>query len=111
MIALNMLTIGTTAPQFLGMRLVAGRLLSDTRAQDRFDHARTATNENYNALIDTTAAASMGFTPEQAIGKTVILGKSHAHIVGVWPMSILPARGSRRGRHCISTTRTIRGRC
>jgi putative ABC transport system permease protein len=83
MIALNMLTIGTTTPQFLGMRLVAGRLLSDTRAQDRYDHAPTATNENYNALIDTTAAASMGFTPEQAIGKTVILGKSHAHIVGV----------------------------
>ena len=40
-VALNMLTIGAGTPQFLGMRLVAGRLLSDTRALDRYDHRPT----------------------------------------------------------------------
>ena len=65
------------------MRLVAGRLLSDTRALDRSEQSPTAMNVDYNALIDATAAASMGFTPQQAIGKTIILGKGHVHIVGV----------------------------
>jgi putative ABC transport system permease protein len=86
MIALNQLTIGTNTAQFLGMGLVAGRLLSDSRAQDRLDTQEgsgKAANEGHNILIDNTAAASMGFTPQQAVGKTIILGTTHMHIVGV----------------------------
>ncbi|HEX4271153.1 MAG TPA: ABC transporter permease [Rhizomicrobium sp.] len=84
MIALNQLTIGTHAAELLGMRLVAGRYLSDKRAQDQFDpHDDSATGADYNILIDQTAAATIGFSPQQAVGKTIILGNDHAHVVGV----------------------------
>ena len=86
MIALNQLAIGTNTVQLLGTHLVAGRLLSDSRAQDQFDWkggSVTGANEGRNVVIDETAAASLGFTPRQAIGKTMIMAKSHVHIVGV----------------------------
>jgi putative ABC transport system permease protein len=86
MVAMNQLVIGTHMPQFLGMRLVAGRLLSDQRAQDEFDsHGGSATgaNEGRNILIDLTAARNLGFTPRQALGKTLVLGTSHVRIVGI----------------------------
>jgi putative ABC transport system permease protein len=85
-IALNQLVIGTNTVQLLGMRLVAGRLLSEGRAQDQFDaHGGSArgVNEGHNILIDEAAAASFGVTPQQAVGKTIILGTSHVRIVGV----------------------------
>jgi putative ABC transport system permease protein len=86
MIGLNQLTIGTNTAQLMGMRLVAGRFLSDSRAQDRFDmHGDSGKGENdgRNILIDDVAAAALGFTPRQAVGKTIILGKNHVQIVGV----------------------------
>jgi putative ABC transport system permease protein len=85
MIALNRLTIGTDTAQFLGMRLMAGRLLSDRRAQDQFDaHTDSpSADDGRNILIDEAGATSLGFTPQQAVGKTIILGKSHLHIVGI----------------------------
>jgi putative ABC transport system permease protein len=86
MIALNQLTIGTNTAQLMGMRLVAGRYLSDSRAQDQFDRGgtnSTGANEGHNILIDEAAAVSLGFTSQQAVGKTIILGKSHMRIVGV----------------------------
>ena len=85
-IAFNQLTIGANTAQLLGMRLVAGRLLSDSRAQDRFDAhggGGKGINDGHNILIDDTAARSLGFTPQQAVGKTIILGKDHVHIAGV----------------------------
>jgi putative ABC transport system permease protein len=85
MIGLNQLTIGTNAAQLMGMRLVAGRLLSDSRAQDQFTlgDSGKGLNDGHNILIDGVAAASLGFTPQRAVGKTILLGKSHVHIVGV----------------------------
>jgi putative ABC transport system permease protein len=84
-VALNQLSIGTHTAQLLGMRLIAGRMLSDSRAQDAFVQGKSGTGENdgHNILIDDTAAASLGFTAKQAIGKTIILGKNRVHIVGV----------------------------
>ena len=85
-VGLNQLTIGANTAQLLGMRLTAGRLLSDNRAQDQFDAkggSATGANDGHNILIDEAAATSFGFTPQRAIGKTIILGKSHVHIVGV----------------------------
>ena len=86
MIGLNLLTIGTNTAQLMGMRLVAGRLLSDKRTLDQFDahedHA-TGANDGHDVLIDDVAAAALGFTPQQAVGKTIIFGKSHVQIVGV----------------------------
>jgi putative ABC transport system permease protein len=40
-------------------------------------------NEGHNVLINEAAAARMGFTPQQAIGKTVLFGLNHVNIVGV----------------------------
>ena len=86
LIGVNQLKIGTNTAQLMGMRLVAGRLLSDQRGQDQIDgHGDTGkvANDGHNILIDDVAAASMGFTPQQAVGKTIILGKAHVHIAGV----------------------------
>jgi putative ABC transport system permease protein len=84
-IGLNRLIIGTHTAQLLGMRLMAGRLLSNSYAQDQFNAKADSpiANDGRNIFIDEAAAASLGFTPQQAVGKTIILGKSHVHIVGV----------------------------
>jgi len=87
-IELNARVIGANAVQFLGMKLAAGRLLSDKRAQDQVvEGNRTdgvSSNDGHNVLIDETAASRLGLTPQQAIGHTVIYeGKSHLNIVGV----------------------------
>jgi putative ABC transport system permease protein len=86
LIGLNQLTIGTDTAQLMGMRLLAGRFLSDSRAQDQFDGRRIAgrtTIGDFNILIDDVAAASLGFTPQNVVGKTLILGDNRAHVVGV----------------------------
>jgi putative ABC transport system permease protein len=68
------------------MPLVAGRLLSDSRAQDRIDSTadpQSTANDGRNVLIDQAAATSMGFTPQQAVGKTLVFNNTHLQIVGV----------------------------
>jgi putative ABC transport system permease protein len=85
---LNERVIGANAVQFLGMKLVAGRLLSDRRAQDQVDESNKGDiarrNDGHNVLIDEAAAARLGLTPQQAVGKVIIFqGKSHLNIVGV----------------------------
>jgi putative ABC transport system permease protein len=98
MIALNQLAIGTNMTRLLGMRLVAGRPLSDSHAQDQFDWkggSVTGANEGRNILIDEAAAKSLGFTPQQAVGKTIVLAKSHVQIVGV--LANVKFEGAREG--------------
>jgi len=80
---LNVRVIGTHAVNFLGMRLVAGRLLSDNRAQDRVDASQGSVDDGHNILIDESGAARLGLTPQQALGQTIIDGKAHLQIVGV----------------------------
>jgi putative ABC transport system permease protein len=87
-IQLNERVIGTNAAQLLGMKLMAGRLLSDKRALDQVDESNegngAAKNEGHNVLIDQDAAVRLGLTPQQAVGKTIIFQqKSHLNIVGV----------------------------
>jgi len=87
-IQLNERVIGINAIQLLGMKLTAGRLLSDKRAQDQVDESNEGdiarTNDGHNVLVDQGAAARLGLTPQQAVGKTVIFqGKSRLTIVGV----------------------------
>jgi putative ABC transport system permease protein len=87
-IELNERVIGTNAVQLLGMKLVAGRMLSDKRAQDQVDEGNkgdgVSSNDGHNVLIDETAASRLGLTPQQAIGRTIIYEKkSHLNIVGV----------------------------
>jgi putative ABC transport system permease protein len=86
-IELNERVIGINAVRLLSMKLVAGRLLSDKRAQDEVREGNAdgaPANEGHNVLIDEAAASRLGLTPQQAIGKTIIYEKkSHLHIVGV----------------------------
>ncbi len=82
---LNNRVIGTNVVQLLGMNLVAGRLLSDKRAQDQVDTSNfdAPANNGHNILIDEAGAARLGLTAKQALGQTVIDGKAHLQIVGV----------------------------
>ena len=83
-IALNERVIGTNAIQFLGMKLIAGRLLSDKRAQDQVDEGEgVPINNGHNVLIDQAAASRLGLTPQQAVGQTIIFNKNRLNIVGV----------------------------
>jgi putative ABC transport system permease protein len=87
MIMLNEIDASPDIPSVYGMKLIAGRLLSDTRAEDRMYFKGflqlELRNEGHNILINETAAARMGFTPQQAIGKNVLFGLNHVNIVGV----------------------------
>jgi putative ABC transport system permease protein len=83
---LNNRAIGANTVNLLGMKLIAGRLLSDKRAQDRVDFSASAAagvNDGHNILIDESAAAMLGLTVRQALGQTVVATKTHLQIVGV----------------------------
>src|SRR6185295_12072086 len=77
-------------PDFLrvyDMKLLAGRNLSRERGQDIFpERGSKIPNPSGNILITATAARLFGFTPAQAIGKTIFYGNSNkvrSTIVGV----------------------------
>ena len=77
-----------TDPSFSGVYhipLVAGRLLSADRDADKIsnDDDKAASNSGHNILINVAAAERFGYTPEQAIGKTIIVNNSPVHVVGV----------------------------
>ena len=86
-IMLNEIDASPDIPSVYGMKLISGRLLSDARAEDRMYFNEflqpEPRNEGHNVLINEAAAARMGFTPQQAIGKTVLFGLNHVNIVGV----------------------------
>jgi putative ABC transport system permease protein len=91
-VLINTIEISPNLPRVLGMRLIAGRLLSDARANDRMDFGAafagghlnpTPQNEGHNILINASAAARLGFKPQEAVGKTILMFQNHIHIVGV----------------------------
>ena len=87
-VLLNQRVIGTNAIQFLGMKPIAGRLLSDKRAQDGVDTQspagmRVPQNDGHNILVDKAAASRFGLTPQKAIGRVFVLQKTRLNIVGV----------------------------
>jgi putative ABC transport system permease protein len=88
----NQFTINTTIagpdyPAVYGIPLIAGRLLSE-RGADRLNSLAIATggdplNEGRNILINAAAAKRMGFSPQEAVGKTITYNHNHVRIVGV----------------------------
>ena len=73
-------------PQFIdlyGMKLAAGRALTDKRGEDTVINRPDAKNDGHNILINETAARYFGFGVQGAVGKTVIIDKAALHIVGV----------------------------
>jgi putative ABC transport system permease protein len=85
LILLNKIAINPDFPRFYGMRLLAGRELSETRSLDQISSMNSGdpANTGHNILINETAAARLGFTPQQAVGQTVLYNNYPVNIVGV----------------------------
>jgi putative ABC transport system permease protein len=70
-----------------GIPLVAGRLLSADRGADRLHGVGIPggdpLNEGRNVLVNVAAARQLGFSPQQAVGQTILYNRSHTRIVGV----------------------------
>jgi putative ABC transport system permease protein len=82
--------VGPEFPSLYDMRLLAGRLLSAARGEDVFSaypfYGATASRDvdaGRNVLINEAAARRFGYTPEEAIGKTIIAGSGRVNIAGV----------------------------
>lgn len=77
------------SPEFLrvyDIPLIAGRLLSESRETDTLNDNNgfpAPTNEGHNVLLNVAAAARFGYTPQQAIGKTIVYDGYHVNLVGV----------------------------
>ncbi len=75
---LNGVISGPDYPRVYGIPLVSGRLLSSSRPDDRFSKT------GGNVLVNVAGARRLGFTPQTAIGQTIVAdGASGVHIVGV----------------------------
>ncbi|HEV2702365.1 MAG TPA: ABC transporter permease [Steroidobacteraceae bacterium] len=81
----NKIVISPNFPSFYGIPLLAGRLLSATRSLDEYTSTNggNPANTGHNILLNESAAARLGFTPEQAVGKTVLYDNYPMIIVGV----------------------------
>lgn len=92
-VLLNQLVLSPSFTRLYDISVVAGRMLSENRAQDQLAQGFELSNEGHNILINEAAATRLGFTPQQAVGKTILLNNSHVHIVGV--LSNFKFRGAR----------------
>jgi putative ABC transport system permease protein len=70
-----------------GIKILAGRVLSDKRADDVFysimEPDFAAKNEGHNVMVNASLAKALGYAPADIIGKSFIFGKSHMRVVGV----------------------------
>jgi putative ABC transport system permease protein len=80
------LMISPEFPRLYEIPLLAGRLFSTGRGEDTMSNnnfSANPANEGRNVLINASAATLFGYTPQQAIGKTIIYNGNHVNIVGV----------------------------
>lgn len=75
-------------PATYGIPLLAGRLLSAARGSDRLHSMGLLTggdplNEGGDVLVNAAAARQLGFSPRQAVGRTIVYNHNHVRIVGV----------------------------
>jgi putative ABC transport system permease protein len=85
-IDLNWFATDPGYPNVFGIKLLAGRMLSETRGDDRIHSMMPGLdplNEGRSLLINAMAAHRMGWTPEEAVGKTILFNQAHVRIVGV----------------------------
>jgi putative ABC transport system permease protein len=85
-IDLNWIATDPGYPRVFGIKLVAGRMLSETRGDDRIHTMMPGVdplNEGRNLIVNETAAHRMGWTPQEAVGRTILFNQSHVRIVGV----------------------------
>ncbi len=83
-ISLNRLSIDPAFARLYAIPLLAGRMLSPDRAEDVYvDDRDVPANEGHNVMLNAAAAARLGFTPQEAIGKIVTIDMYHVRVVGV----------------------------
>jgi putative ABC transport system permease protein len=83
---INTTIIGPDYPLVYGIPIVAGRLLSADRGADHLHSLGIGgdpLNEGRNVLINAAAAQRLGFSPQQAVGQTLLYNHNHVRIVGV----------------------------
>jgi putative ABC transport system permease protein len=70
-----------------GIKILAGRVLSDHRSDDEFyneaDENYQARNEGHNVMVNAALARALGYAPADIIGKMFVFEKSHMRVVGV----------------------------
>jgi len=82
----HIVNIGPEFPSLYGMRLLAGRLLSTAHGEDVFSSyplGGADADAGRNVLINGEAARRFGYTPDEAVGKSIDLGSGHVRIAGV----------------------------
>ena len=82
-VTLNRLAIDPDFPRLYDIPVVAGRMLSESRGEDKLTAGPDPANEGHSVVINEAAAVRFGFTPQQAVNKTILLNISHVRIVGV----------------------------
>ena len=65
--------IGPEFPRLYDIPLIAGRLLSESHGEDTLSDWTVPANEGHNVLLNVAAAARFGYTPQQAVGKTIVV--------------------------------------
>jgi putative ABC transport system permease protein len=82
----HLVNISPEFPSLYGMRLLAGRFLSTAHGEDVFSSypfAGSDADAGRNVLVNGEAARRFGYTSEEAVGKTLVLGAGHVTIAGV----------------------------
>ena len=78
--------------QLYGIKILAGRTLSAERGEDVFSYFTSgpsegsgdpAKNEGHNVMVNALMARTLGYTPQDIVGKTFIFGKARMKVVGV----------------------------
>jgi putative ABC transport system permease protein len=93
----HIVDIGPDFPSLYSMRLLAGRLLSKAHGEDIFSSypffspsPASDADIGRNVLINEEAARRFGYTPDEAIGKTITAGTNgHVKIAGVLANSMI----------------------
>ncbi|MGA7541236.1 MAG: FtsX-like permease family protein [Steroidobacteraceae bacterium] len=80
---MSMMKVGPNFPPLYRIPLLAGRLVSDARSEDTLTDSFSPQYTGHSILINAAAAARLGYTPKQAIGKTIIFDLNAVRIVGV----------------------------
>jgi len=82
----NHISVSENYFHLFGIKLLAGRVLQDNRAEDSFfegaqgDDGR---NDGHNIVVNASMARALGLEPSEIVGKSFIVGKSHLRVVGV----------------------------
>lgn len=82
-ILLSKMRVDPSFPVVYRIPLLAGRLLSATRSADTLSSGLSAENAGHDVLINAAAAARFGYTPKEAVGKTILFDTNPVRIVGV----------------------------